>query len=140
MSQIVDATCPQCGTTHEMTLWSSVNVTVDPHLKEEVMQQRINVFTCANCGHRSFANTSLLYHDMNERYCIQYVTKEDMKSQDFYSSLRKDGTVIVDPISAAAMKAAGEDYFIRPHQVFSMMELLLYIAFRDLCATWGKET
>jgi hypothetical protein len=122
-----------------MTLWSTVNVTLEPHLKDEIMRQRLNVFFCSKCDYHGSVDASLLYHDMDGHYCIQYVAKEDMKSPDFYSNLKKDGTLILDPISAKALAARGEDHFTRPHHVFSMKEVILYVAFRDLCAVWGKE-
>ena len=138
-SRIIDVTCPQCSTAQQMELWSTVNVTLDPHLKEEVMQERLNVFFCAQCDYRGSVDASLLYHDMDARYCIQYVAKEDIKSPEFYANLKKDGTVVLDPISSKALGATGGDHLTRPHHVFSMKEVLLYVAFRDLCATWGKE-
>jgi hypothetical protein len=76
---------------------------------------------------------------MDLRYCVQYVCKEDMKTPEFYSNLRKDGTAILDPSSAKALGATGSDFFTRPHHVFSMKEIILYVAFRDLCAAWGRE-
>lgn len=122
-----------------MTLWSTINVTLDPHLKDEVMQQRLNVFFCAHCDYRDFVDSSLVYHDMDGGYCIQYVAKDDMKSLDFYSKLKKDGTPVIDPISAKVLGATGGNQLTHPHHVFSMNEIILYVAFRDLCAIWGKE-
>jgi len=138
-SRIIDVTCPECNTAQQMELWSSVNVTLDPHLKEEVMQQRLNVFFCAHCDYSGSVDASLLYNDMDGGYCIQYVAKEDMKRPEFYSNLRRDGTVVLDSISAKALGATGNDQFTRPHHVFSMKEIILYVAFRDLCAVWSRE-
>jgi len=122
-----------------MEIWSTVNVTIHPHLKDEVLQQRLNVFCCGKCGHRGSVDVSLLYHDMGAKYCVQYVAKEDMRSPEFYANIMKNGTVIVDPISAKILGASGGQYLEHPHHVFSMKEIILYVAFRDLCAVWGKE-
>ncbi len=34
-------TCPQCGHKQSMTIWASVNVSVDPTLKKRVLEPRI---------------------------------------------------------------------------------------------------
>jgi hypothetical protein len=103
------------------------------------MKGRLNAFSCAKCGNRGPVDVSLLHHDMEARYCVQYVTINDMKSPEFYQNLTKTGTVIVDPISSHVLNTSGGQYLEHPHHVFSMKEMRLYIAFRDLCATWGKD-
>ncbi len=137
--QTIDVTCPKCSTAQQMKLWSTVNVTLDPHLRDEVLEQRLNVFFCTHCDYRGSVDASLLYHDMEGRYCVQYVSKADMKSEAFYANIKKDGTAFIDPISAQALGASGGDHFTRPHYVFSMKEIVLYVAFRDLCAAWGRD-
>ena len=136
---MIEITCPRCNTTQEVQIWDSVNVTLNPELKAEIMNQRLNVFICGHCDYRGSVDVSLLYHDMQKRYCIQYVAKDDAKSQEFYGNIAKDGTVIFDPISVKAFGVAtGGDYMTKPHYVFSMKEVTLYIAFRDLCEAWGR--
>lgn len=103
------------------------------------MQQRLNVFTCPRCSYSRFVDFSLLYHDMEAKYCVQYVAKQDMKEPRFYENIRKDGSVIVDSISANILGATRGQYLGHPHHVFSMEEIILYVAFRDLCLTWGRE-
>lgn len=138
-SRMIEVVCPKCTSTQEMHIWDSVNVTLDPDLKEEIMKQRLNVFFCKQCDYRGSVDVSLLYHDMQKRYCIQYVAQDDAKSEEFYRNVSKDGLVILDPISARALGATGgADYMRRPHFVFSMKEVVLFIAFRDLCEAWGR--
>ena len=80
-------------------------------------------------------DVSMLYHDMEKGFCVQYVAKQDMKSPEFYKSITKHGTLQLDPIS---VKIAPE-YLKKPHYVFSMKEVILYVAFRDLCGIYGVE-
>ena len=43
----------KCGNEVEMNLYDSVNVTVDPELKEKVINREINIFYCPKCGAKS---------------------------------------------------------------------------------------
>jgi hypothetical protein len=45
----VSVTCLQCGHTQQTTVWTSLNVGVDPEMKQELPDRRINVFHCQNC-------------------------------------------------------------------------------------------
>lgn len=135
----VEITCPQCNTTQEMTLWDSVNATEHPHLKEEILEQRLNAFFCSQCDYHGSVDNSVLYHDMDGKFCVQYVAKEDMKSPKYYRHLSKQGTLIFDPLSTKIMGKSGGEYLSRPHHVFSMKEMLLYILFRQFCAEYGRD-
>lgn len=140
LERTVEITCPKCSTTQQMQVWSSVNARLDPQLKEEILQQRLNVFFCEQCDFRGAYDESLLYHDMDGKYCVQYVAKEDMKNPKFYQNLTKEGTVIFDPVSTKIIGTTQGGHFTHPHHVFSMKEMLLYILFRTFCVEYGKET
>ncbi len=45
--------CPKCGMQHLFTVWSSLNVTVDPDQKERVLNRELFTFQCRGCGERS---------------------------------------------------------------------------------------
>ncbi len=132
-ARTVEITCPQCNKKQATEVWESVNVTVDPHLKQSFLENRLNVFTCDGCKWSGPVDVSLIYHDMTNRIWVHYVTREDMKSPEFYRSITKDGTMKLDPISAKVVPR----YFSHPHFVFSMKEMVLYIIFREFCAEHG---
>jgi len=81
----------------------------------------------------------LLYHDMERKFLIQYVSQESMKNPKFYRNITKQGTMILDPISSTIMDKTGGEHFRTPHYVFSLGELVLYLSFRDLCGIWGQD-
>lgn len=56
-------TC-ECGTSFESTLYSTVNVTLEPDLLYRVLAGTLNVGVCPNCGRRIEANQPFFYHDM----------------------------------------------------------------------------
>lgn len=140
LSRTTKLNCPQCQHEQDMEIWTSVNATMHPHLKDQVMKLLLNVFQCEKCGHQAHVDTSFLYHDMTVRYCIQYVAREDMQSPAFYENLSKDGTLVFDLPTQESVAVSGNDYFSRPHYVFSVKEVPLYVAFRELCTMLGKET
>lgn len=43
----LEVKCPNCGQIHNLDLYDSVNVKVNPELKEKVYSGEINVFPCA---------------------------------------------------------------------------------------------
>ncbi|CAN5697528.1 hypothetical protein BH09VER1_BH09VER1_04810 [soil metagenome] len=139
LARTTKLTCPECSHEQEMEIWTSVNVSIHPHLKEKVMKLLLNVFICEKCDHHAHVDTSFLYHDMQARYCVQYVAREDMESPKFYENLSKQGTLVFDLPTSESVTVSGNDYFFRPHFVFSVKELPLYIAFRELCGLLGKE-
>lgn len=56
--------CKQCGHEQEFTIWHSINVTLNPELKEQLLTGQLTTFTCEACGTRAEVVWSLLYHDM----------------------------------------------------------------------------
>jgi hypothetical protein len=70
-------TCPKCGREQAFTLWESVNVTLDPSLKQRVLQRDLNRFVCAGCGHQAAIASNLLYHDMERKVMLWLVPQTD---------------------------------------------------------------
>lgn len=55
--------CPECGHEQELTVTPSVNVTVDPEMREKVMSGDLFLFTCEKCGFSGFAGFPFIYED-----------------------------------------------------------------------------
>jgi hypothetical protein len=62
--------CPQCGNTIEKRAWESVNVTIDPHMRAEVLTGEIFDFACSSCGHSDSVRYNLLYNDMEREFMV----------------------------------------------------------------------
>lgn len=56
--------CGNCGSKIEVYLYSSVNVDVDPYLKEKVLSGNINSGFCDKCNTINRVDNAFLYHDM----------------------------------------------------------------------------
>lgn len=59
-----DVRCPGCGETHPAQIAGSINVSLEPALKAELLSSRIFQRACPSCGKRWHASQPLLYHDM----------------------------------------------------------------------------
>lgn len=55
--------CP-CGESFETTIYSTVNVTMEPELLYRLLAGTLNVATCATCGRKAASGQPFIYHDM----------------------------------------------------------------------------
>lgn len=65
-------TCPHCQKEGEFEYWSSINVDLDPDLKEKIFNEEIFVWTCPECGAKVFIPFGTLYHDMKNNFMILF--------------------------------------------------------------------
>jgi len=112
------------------TLWGSINVTVDPHLKDEFYKGKINVFDCEKCKMQTPIICGFMYNDLVRRILVQYQPPQGMDDEDFLDLFGIDGGVVL-PEELASMPEVG-DYMSKPHVVFDMDELRRYVHFREL--------
>ena len=88
----ISSKCPTCQNAFSMTVWSSVNVTLDPDLRKQVLSGEIRDHVCSRCDQKLTINRDLIYHDMNRKFMISYLATDDGRtrsmSTDFLSSSR----------------------------------------------------
>ena len=77
--RIMKNTCSACGQEEEFDYYESVNVNVNPELKQKVLSRRINFFKCSKCGYEQELIDSFLYHDMRNRVMV-WVLPERMRA------------------------------------------------------------
>ncbi len=73
-------------------MWSSINVSLDPNLKHQLLNHELTDMTCEKCGNVSTLQYSLLYHDMEIPTAIWLVyprddTPETAKAMKEFSSM-----------------------------------------------------
>ena len=103
--------CPYCKNMEENTMYETVNVTLNPSLREKVFSGEIFECTCTKCGKTTTILYNLLYHDMTNKFMI-YFTPTDIESinQHFnellsrYPGLRRPLHRTVDRINALKEK------------------------------------
>ena len=69
-SESTTITCPGCKHEQQFTIWHSVNVTLDPDLKDKVLDRSLTTFDCEDCGYTATIEQNLLYHDMERQLTI----------------------------------------------------------------------
>ena len=75
-------TCPLCGTHQEIRLVEVLNVQSDPSLKEDLMRNKLNRVTCADCGNNFRVDLPLLYTDSKLDIMIHWVPENDSASRE----------------------------------------------------------
>ena len=58
-----------------MPLYSSINVSLEPQLKDKLLQGEINKVICPRCREAFFAGRFLLYHDVEKNFMIWMAPK-----------------------------------------------------------------
>ena len=116
--------CPNCGNSQEVTIWQTVNVTLDPSLRELLAERRINAFHCGECGLAAYLGVPLLYHDMRRRFCVQFYPAEAIPDYYFIA--------MFEPALPTFMRSFADlplEYVTQPHLVFDMDDLLHCVEF-----------
>ena len=65
-------TCPLCETKGDFTLWESINVDLDPEMRDIVQSDKLFWWTCPNCGEVFSVPYSTLYHDMKRKFMVLF--------------------------------------------------------------------
>lgn len=127
--------CPECGNIQMVTVWSSINVSLDPMLKDELFKATINVFDCEGCDLKMLLPVPLLYHDMDLKYSIQFIPFERTLDPEFLKDFGSDGALSL----SKGRHEIADTYLVKPHIVFDMHELVLYILFRERLAQYHNH-
>jgi hypothetical protein len=121
--------CPQCGNRQETPLWHSINVNLNPELRERLFNGDVNIFKCESCNTIAFIGQPLLYHDMKRHYCVQYFPPELLKDESFLRQYSRDGKLKMEESYEKISKES--QHLFTPHIVFNLKEMVHYIKFRD---------
>ncbi len=122
--------CPSCGHEEQVQVWRSINVAHDPDARELLLAHQVNVFRCPECGYESLIDVDLLYHDPEQRFCVQFYPFDRLANDNFLVNFDLEGRPAVElPGHMSVPESLG--YLTRPHIVFDMAELVRYVAFRD---------
>ena len=73
MHDTATITCPECGQTGKMGIWPTLNVSLDPDMKDRVLDQSLFRRTCESCHHVAHVFFRMLYHDMDTHTMVWLV-------------------------------------------------------------------
>ncbi len=65
-----NVTCPHCGEQQVFTVWDSINVSVDPEAKRQLLRDELMTLHCRRCGRDTHVAYDCLYHDMDRSLLI----------------------------------------------------------------------
>lgn len=120
--------CPKCNSKVNITLFSSLNVSIDTESKEDLLRGDINLFKCTGCDHKAYVSIPFIYHDMASQFCVQYFPFEYTNEENFFNNFMPDGKLF---INLSGQNIECMQYMEDTHVVFSMHELVQYVIFRD---------
>ena len=69
--------CMHCNNAQNFTVYPSVNVSLNPELRQKVLDHDLTVFTCAACGEMTNVEYSFVYHDMDNKYWFWCTFQDD---------------------------------------------------------------
>jgi predicted RNA-binding Zn-ribbon protein involved in translation (DUF1610 family) len=78
----VDVTCPACLFKDVVPVYTSVNVSMDPDLRDMIFDDELNRFTCPNCGKSLVLPVTLMYHDMDLKFAVWFSPQGEMSEED----------------------------------------------------------
>jgi hypothetical protein len=123
--QIVTVTCPACQTRYQASAQSIIDVGQDPRLKTMLLQGRVNVGVCPNCGTTGMLSVPLAYHDAEKKLLLAFVPQElRMNEDERQRTIGRMSNAIINSLPAEERTG----YLLRP-RIFlsfeSMVEAIL---------------
>lgn len=79
LKNIITATCPNCKKEFPFEVWNSVNVQLNPEMREKILNGSIFKFTCPHCKFSAQAEYPILYDDMENHFMIYFCREEDVE-------------------------------------------------------------
>ena len=105
----VEVTCPVCGQKSEYMIWDSINTTLDPDMKEKVLNGEAFKFTCPNCNSETNVDYGTLYHQMEDRIMIFYANSDE-NEKEILDVLNHSGNSAVEKMMNGMLE---DNYLIR---------------------------
>ena len=94
-------TCPNCKHVQKCTIYSSMNVTADPELKEFFLSNKWNTFSCEECDTVVPFTDNMMYHDMTKKFVVWYKTDDEEISKELVQMFNRslgEGNYMSNPI------------------------------------------
>lgn len=74
-------TCPVCGTRYTAQVHQSVDAQKEPGLRQLLVQERLNVSTCPQCGNQVMVSVPVLYHDAEKSTFAVFIPMGAVRSE-----------------------------------------------------------
>ena len=130
-TESIEFECPKCHEKSNVTIHKAINATRDPASREALLAGKINEFICPKCDQKGYLLVSLLYHDMDRSFLVQYHPFPAVRNDEFLRQFDVNGRVKLESSELAHEIDKKLKYFTSMHVVFDMAELIRYITFRE---------
>lgn len=87
MSQLrkENITCPHCHQEGVLSFWSSVNVDLNPELREKIFSDELFMYHCPHCGEVTGIPAGFLYHDMKHQFMLFTSTSPTITTMNLWN-------------------------------------------------------
>jgi len=69
-SEKTTITCDSCGQQFEVEVWLIVDAAERPDLREELLEERLNLVSCPHCHEEGILDVPVLYHDPLREFLV----------------------------------------------------------------------
>ena len=119
--QILPVTCPYCQAKFAAPTQRVVDVGQDPKLKVALLQGRLNVATCPQCGNTGRLNAPFIYHDPEKELALCFVPTElGLPATDQQKLIGDLTNAVMNSLPPEKRKG----YLLQPKILFSLQGLL----------------
>ena len=116
--------CSRCQHQFSTELWGSINVTLDPQLKERLLAGEINVVQCPSCQTSSYVAIPFIYHDMEKRLFIYAMPEKLFKKDEVVRQAIKENSQQTWREFAEGLSEKEAEYLRTPRVVYGLRALL----------------
>lgn len=82
----ITVTCPECKHESPFVIWDSINTTLNPEMKEAVLDKSAFLFECPECYKKTYVDYGFLYHQMDDKIMIHYANSDE-NAEEVYNML-----------------------------------------------------
>lgn len=124
--------CSNCGTPNEVVVRRIIDAIQDPQGKAQLLNGRINSFTCENCGTTNSVSSPLLYHDQTKELIIAFVPMDvAARQQGMNQSEEKVVGDLMNTLTSSIPKEQFKAYMFNPKRALTMQGLIEQILEAD---------
>lgn len=91
MNEKIKIDCPYCKAEGNFEMWKSVNIQLNPELKEKILSMDIFTFKCPKCGKEASVAYPLLYHDTSRQLMIYLVSNDEESIENTAKTFSGEG-------------------------------------------------
>jgi len=137
----VNLKCSACGELHPVEVYSSINISQDPELKEKLSSGSLFVWECPHCGRANLALYPLLYHDPENKLMV-WLLPQGSVGEDKIAALSSQ----LEDLDGYILRRVEEvGSFIEKINIFDtglddrVIEMCKYVTKMELAEKLGKD-